>query len=80
MAYKNIEFGFTFADMAVQSIADKNRTLLFLRQVENAIDWEPIQELLLKHYNIGKTKEGERAYPPLFLFKCFLLQKWFHPS
>jgi len=50
MAYKNIEFGFTLADMAAQGIADKNRTLLFLRQVEANIDWEPIQELLLKHY------------------------------
>ena len=80
MAYKQIEYGFIFADIAVQRIADKNRTLLFLRQVESTIDWEPIQDLLLKYYEIGKTKEGEKAYPPLFLFKCMLIQKWFRIS
>ena len=51
--------------------------MLFLRQINNSIDWQPIQDLLLKYYSIGKSKEGEKAYPPLFLFKCFLLQKWF---
>lgn len=65
MAYKQIEYGFTLADMAVQKIADKNRTLLFLRRVENTIDWKPIQDLLIEYYEIGKTKEGERAYPPV---------------
>jgi len=78
MAYKNIEHNFSFADIAVQNITDKNRTLLFLRQVGNTIDWQPIQELLVKYYKTGKGRKGERAYHPLFLFKCFLLQKWKH--
>ncbi len=77
MAYKNIEHNFSFADIAVQGYVDKNRSMLFLRQINNSIDWQPIQDLLLKYYSIGKSKEGEKAYPPLFLFKCFLLQKWF---
>jgi IS5 family transposase len=25
----------------------------------------------------GKAAEGGKAYPPLLLFKCLLLQKWF---
>ena len=74
MAYKNIEQDFSFADIAVQKFADKNRSMLFLRQVNNTIDWQPVQDLLFKYYETGKTKKGERAYPPLFLFKCFLLQ------
>ena len=77
MTYKNIEHNFSFADIVVQRYIDKNRSILFLRQVNNSIDWQPIQDLLLKYCSIGKSKEGERAYPPLFLFKCFLLQKWF---
>jgi len=77
MAYKNIEHNFSFADIAVQRYADKNRSMLFLHQVNKSIDWQPIQDLLSKYYQTGKSKEGERAYPPLFLFKCFLLQKWF---
>lgn len=31
----------------------------------------------MKAYETGKSKEGERAYSPLLLFKCMLLQKWF---
>ena len=77
MAYKNIDHNFSFADIAVQKFADKNRSMLFLRQINNSIDWQPIQKLLAKYYDTGKTKRGEKAYPPLFLFKCFLLQKWF---
>ena len=77
MAFKNIEHIFSFADIAVQKFADKNRSVLFLRQVNNAIDWQPVQYLLLKYYETGKNKKGEKAYSPLLLFKCFLLQKWF---
>jgi hypothetical protein len=75
MAYKKIEHDFSFADIAVQKFADKNRSMLFLRQVNNTIDWQPVQNLLFKYYETGKAKEGERAYSPLLLFKCFLLQK-----
>lgn len=31
----------------------------------------------MKDYPVGNKKEGNKAYPPLFLFKCLLLQKWF---
>ena len=80
MAYKKIERDFSFADIAVQKFADKNRSMLFLHQVNNTIDWQPVQDLLFKYYETGQAKRGERAYSPLLLFKCFLLQKWFHPS
>ena len=80
MAYKKIERGFSFADIAVQNFADKNRSMLFFRQLNDNINWQPVKELLFKYYETGKAKEGERAYSPLPLFKCFLLQKWFHPN
>ncbi len=72
-----IEQYLSFADIAIQKHAYKNRTLVYLRQIDNTIDWEPVQDLLMKYYQTGKSKEGERAYPPLLLFKCLLLQKWF---
>lgn len=53
--------------------ADKNRTLLFLQQIESTIDWQTVKELLMKYYQTGKASEDERAYPSLLLFKCFLL-------
>lgn len=77
MAYKNIEDYFSFADFLIHQNMDKNRTLQFLKIIDKAIDWTAIEEMLLSFYPVGKSKEGERAYPPLLLFKCLLLQKWF---
>ncbi len=31
----------------------------------------------MSHYTAGYSAEGARAYPPLMLFKCLMLQKWF---
>ena len=41
------------------------------------IKWRNIEALLLEYYDVGKSKEGADAYPPLMLLKCMLLQKWF---
>ena len=67
----------SLADITIQKYADKNRSLKFLKTINNTIDWEPVDELLIRFYKPGKSNKGERAYSPLFLFKCMLLQKWF---
>jgi IS5 family transposase len=77
MAYKKIDNYFSFADIAIQNNADKNRSLIFLNKVNTTIDWEPVNNMLIKFYETGRSKEGERAYSPLLLFKCMMLQKWF---
>jgi len=70
MAYKKIEQYLSFADIAIQNNADKNRTLLFLRQIDKTIDWEPVNKMIMKFYMTGKSSEGGKAYPPMLLFKC----------
>ena len=77
MTYKKIDQYFSFADIAIQNNADKNRSLIFLNKVDKTIEWEPVKALLTKYYQPGKANKGERAYSPLLLFKCMLLQKWF---
>ncbi|MEN8212414.1 MAG: transposase [Thermodesulfobacteriota bacterium] len=77
MAYKKIDNYFSFADIAIQKHADKNRALIFLNKINSTIDWHPVQEMLIKFYPLGKSNIGKRPYPPLLLFKCMLLQKWF---
>ena len=57
---------------------EKNRSLKTLEQMSKIIDWSKIERILLKYYKIGTSNEGADAYPPLMLFKCMLLQKWFH--
>jgi methionyl-tRNA formyltransferase len=36
-----------------------------------------IDTILKSHYTVGPTCEEAEAFPPLLLYKCFLLQKWF---
>ena len=77
MAYKKIDQYFSFADIAVQNNADKNHSLIFLQKINTTINWHPVETLLKKQYQPGSSNRGERAYSPLLLFKCMLLQKWF---
>ncbi len=71
MAYKKIEQYFSFADIAIQKNADKNRSLLFLRKVSNSIDWQSVETLLIKYYQTGKSKEGESQINDRISFKSF---------
>ena len=77
MAFKIKQKSLTFADLEQTFQTKKNRSLDTLMNMEKAVTWEHIETILLEDYPVGKSKEGNRAYPPLFLFKCLLLQKWF---
>ena len=77
MAFKKINPELSFAEIALASSMDKNRSLDTLMNLNAIIDWAKIENLLLKHYKIGKSAEGADAYQPLMLFKALLLQKWF---
>jgi len=77
MGFKKIESKIGFAELALSSSMAKNRSLKTLEQMNKVIDWSKIESNLIKHYKIGVSNEGADAYPPLMLFKCLLLQKWF---
>jgi hypothetical protein len=77
------------ADFALASSMKHNRSLKNMEKLNQSIDWNRINTILLSHYTVGTSSEGADvypvefeedstgAYPPLFLFKCLLLQKWF---
>ena len=77
MGFKNIESKIGFAELAFSSSMEKNRSLQTLEQMNKVINWSKVENILMKHYKIGISNEGADAYPPLMLFKCLLLQKWF---
>ncbi len=77
MAFKKMDQNLGFADFALKSSLDHNRSLKTMEKLRKAIDWAKIEEILLSHYTVGTSIEGADAYPPLLLFKCLLLQKWF---
>ena len=77
MGFKRIDRNLGFADLALASSMEKNRSLSTLKQLDKVIDWAEVDAILMAHYDVGFSNEGADAYPPLMLFKCLLLQKWF---
>ena len=77
MGYKRIGETMSFADIALSKSMENNRAIKMLERINKSIKWRNIEALLLEYYDIGKSKEGADAYPPLMLLKCMLLQKWF---
>jgi IS5 family transposase len=65
------------ADFALANSLKHNRSLKLMDKLNNSLNWDRIQSVLMSHYNVGTNSEGADAYPPLLLFKCLMLQKWF---
>jgi IS5 family transposase len=77
MGFKNMKVNFTFADIALSTSMEKNRAIKRMEEINAIVDWTPIEALLERTYPVGKSIEGNRAYPPILLMKCLLLQQWF---
>ena len=58
-------------------ILEKTRTQGYLGEIDQIVDWGPIEELLHKDYPVGQSPLGNKAYQPLVLLKAALLQKWY---
>ena len=78
MGYKELGKKISFADLAVSTSLEHNRSLTMMNKINALISWKNIEALLLEYYDVGRSTEGADAYPPLMLLKCLLLQKWFH--
>jgi len=77
MGFKKMKTNFTFTDISLFTSMEKNRAIKRMEQINATVDWSRIESLLLRNYPVGKSFEGNDAYPPLLLMKCFLLQQWF---
>ena len=77
MGFKSEQKNLTFSDLEKSSTTKKNRSKETLTNMGKAIAWDKIESILLRDYPVGDKKEGNKAYPPLVLFKSLLIQKWF---
>jgi transposase, IS5 family len=77
MGFKKIDQRLDFADFALASSLEANRSLKLMEKLEATLDWSRVDVVLMQHYTVGTSDEGASAYPPIILFKCLLLQKWF---
>ena len=63
MGFKKIERNLGFADLALASSMEKNRSLSTLKQLDKVIDWDKINIILMAYYDVGFSNEGADAYP-----------------
>ena len=77
MGYKKTSHNLGFADLALASSLQHNRSAKKMEELNNSINWNSVEDVLIGHYTVGTSGEGADAFPPLLLFKCMLLQKWF---
>src|SRR4030042_4358090 len=77
MGFKKMNESFTFSDLAMTDSLEHNRSLRNMEKLEKSINWSRIDSILMSHYKVGTSVEGTDAFPPLLLFKCLLLQKWY---
>ena len=77
MGYKEFGKEISFADLVVSNSLEHNRSLKMMERINEVVNWRNIGALLREYYEVGRSKEGADAYPPLMLLKGLLLQKWF---
>ena len=79
MRFKKFDKQMTFGDLDImESRSFKNKRLETLKEIEALIDWTRVEAILNKNYPMYQDGPGNPPYPPLLLFKCLLLQKWFN--
>ena len=48
----------------------------FLNQINQLIDWSPIEQTIVQHYAAASDATGRPAYSGLLLFKMLLVGMW----
>ena len=76
MSFKKIDTNLTFVDLVLSNSNEHNRAIERMQEIDAAINWSRINPILIRNYPVGKSHEGNAAYPPIFLLKCLLLQQW----
>ena len=77
MGFKKMGRSLNFADFALSRSLEANRSVKLMEKISASIKWSRVDAVLIQHYTVGTSDEGANAYPPIILFKCLLLQKWF---
>jgi IS5 family transposase len=77
MAFKEYDRKRTFLDMEIQRGFENLRNRQILPEIDDTINWGPLEKIVAEHYPVGRSESGNKAYPPLMLLKAMLIQKWF---
>ena len=61
MGYKKMSNALGFADLALADSMKHNRSLKLMENLDAAIDWKRVENILLPHYTVGTSGEGADA-------------------
>jgi len=56
MSYKQMDDNFSFTDLSLLDSMERNRAVSRMEKINAIINWSSIENLLLKHYSIGKKR------------------------
>ena len=69
MGYKKMSENISFADLALASSLEHNRSLKNMERMGKVVDWSRVETILMSHYTIGTSSEGVDVYqlgkPPM---------------
>lgn len=65
MRYKQMDNNFSFTDLSLLGSMERNYAISHMGKINTIINWASVENLLPKHYTIGKNIEGTAAYPHL---------------
>ncbi len=63
MSFKPDSQTLSFSDLELSQTKVKNNTLEHLNNLDQSINWDPIESTLLKSYPTGKKKKDPRPIP-----------------
>jgi hypothetical protein len=64
IGFKKMNTNLTFTDLSFFSSIEKKRAIKRMEQINAIVNWSRIETLLMKNYSVGKSAEGNKAYPP----------------
>jgi hypothetical protein len=63
MGYKKLGKNMSFADLAVTSSLENNRSVKMMEKINSVVNWQNIEALLLEYYEQGKSTQGADVLP-----------------
>ena len=55
MGFKKMKNNLTFTDLSLFASIEKNRAIKRMEQINAIVNWSRIDNLLMKHYPVGKS-------------------------
>ena len=64
MGFKNMKANLTFSlSLSLSNAIEKNSAIKRMEQINRAVNWSKIESLMLRHYPVSKSFEGNDSYP-----------------